>query len=155
MSVSTLNDIFYTIVESNRERVMTRRQAIEWVAISSRELYRNVAGVALALLSWGFGKGDRIAILAENRPEWAIADFACQLIGAVTVPIYSTLTGQQTAFILNDSRCRAIFVSTEQQLLKVQAILQQTALQRVLVMDPVQTAHAVNMEGLMLTGPMN
>jgi long-chain acyl-CoA synthetase len=155
MSVSTLNEIFYSVAESHRERVMMHRRDLDWVAISSQELYRDVAGVALALLSWGFEKGDRIAILAENRPEWAIADFACQLIGAVTVPIYSTLTGQQTAFILNDSRCRAIFLSTEQQLQKVQGIQEQTAIQRVIVMDPVETAHAVHMESLMLAGPLN
>src|SRR5215472_72919 len=155
MSVSTLNEIFYTVAESHRERVMMHRRALDWVAISSQELYRDVAGVALALLSWGLEKGDRIAILAENRAEWAIADFACQLIGAVTVPIYSTLTGQQTAFILNDSRCRAIFLSTEQQLQKVQGIKEQTAIQRVIVMDPVETTHAVHMESLMLAGPLN
>ena len=154
MSVKTLNDIFYAIVERNRERVMMHRQAIQWVAISSQELYRDVGGVVRGLSAWGLGKGDRIAILSENRPEWVIADFACQMIGAVSVPIYSTLTGEQTAFILSDSGARTIFVSSEQQLRKVQAIQGETRIERVVVMDAVETAHAVHMERMMRTGPV-
>ena len=97
MSLGTLNDIFLSIVESGRPRVMLHRQALQWVPISAQELYRNVTGVACALASWGIAKGDRVAILSENRPEWSIADFACQMLGAVSVPIYSTLTGEQLA----------------------------------------------------------
>ena len=95
MSIATLNDIFFAIVDRARERVMMHRQAIAWVPISSQELYRNVAGVSHAFDRWGIGKGDRVAILSENRPEWTITDFACQLLGIVSVPIYSTLTAEQ------------------------------------------------------------
>jgi long-chain acyl-CoA synthetase len=152
MSLATLNDIFYSIVDSGRARVMLHRQPIEWVPISSRELYRDVTGVACALGSWGISKGDRVAILSENRPEWAIADFACQVLGAVSVPIYSTLTAEQVAFILDDAGVRAIFVSTEQQLRKVQSIRERTPLEKVIVMDGVETAHAFHMERLMHDG---
>ena len=155
MSVKTLNDIFYAIVERNRERVMMHRQAIQWVPISSRELYRDVGGVVRSLSAWGLGKGDRIAILSENRPEWVIADFACQMIGAVSVPIYSTLTGEQTAFILRDSGARTIFVSSEPQLRKVQAIQGEVGIERVVVMDAVETAHAAHMERMMHAGPVS
>ena len=151
----TLNDIFFAIVESNRERVMMHRQAIQWVAISSQELYRDVGGVVRGLSAWGLGKGDRVAILSENRPEWPIADLACQMIGAVSVPIYSTLTGEQTAFILRDSGARTVFVSSEQQLRKVQAVQEESGIERVVVMDAVETAHAVHMQRMMHTGPVN
>ncbi len=153
MSIATLNDIFFATVDRGYERVMMHRQAIQWVSISSQELYRNVAGVAHALDRWGIGKGDRVAILSENRPEWTTADFACQLLGVVSVPIYSTLTGEQAAFILKDAECRAIFVSSEQQLRKVQAVQAQTLLEKVIVMDPVETAHAFSMAHLMHEGP--
>src|SRR6516225_1598725 len=133
MSLGTLNDIFYTIVERNRERVMMYRPALHWVSISSRELYRNVTGVARAFDGWGLTKGDRVAILSENRPEWTTADFACQLLGMVSVPIYSTLTDEQCAFILNDSGARVVFVSSEQQLRKVEAIRAQTQVETVVV----------------------
>ena len=153
MSLSTLNDIFLAIVDRGRERVMMHRQAIQWVSISSQELYRNVVGVARALDRWGIGKGDRVAILSENRPEWTTADFACQLLGIISVPIYSTLTTEQAAFILKDAECRAVFVSSEQQLRKVQAAQPQTLVEKIVVMDPVETAHAFSMAHLMHEGP--
>jgi long-chain acyl-CoA synthetase len=153
MSIATLNDIFFAIVERNHDRLMMYRPAIQWVSISSQELYRNVVGVARALDRWGIGRGDRVAILSENRPEWTTADFACQLLGVVSVPIYSTLTAEQTAFILKDGECRIIFVSSEQQLRKVQSIQPQTLLEKIVVMDPVETAHAFSMAQLMHEGP--
>lgn len=154
MSLSTLNDIFFSIVERNHDRVMLHRQAIQWVPISSREFYRNVTGVARAILSWGLSKGDRVAILSENRPEWMMADFACQLLGLVSVPIYSTLTAEQSAFILQDSGARVVFVSSEQQLRKVEAVRTQTPVEKIVVMDPVETVHAFHMDRLMLGGPV-
>jgi long-chain acyl-CoA synthetase len=152
MSLGTLNDIFFSIVDSGRERVMLHRQPIQWVPISARELYRNVTGVARALDSWGIAKGDRVAILSENRPEWTTADFACQMLGAVSVPIYSTLTDEQAAFILQDAGVRAVFVSSEQQLRKIQSIRERTPVERIVVMDAVETAHAFHMERLMHEG---
>src|SRR6202142_382568 len=122
MSLQTLNDILLAVCGSRRDRVMMQRQVLGWAPISSAELYRSVVGVARALESWGVGKGDRVAILSENRPEWTIADFAALALGAVTVPIYSTQTAEQTAFILNDSGARIVAVSTKNQLEKVLTI---------------------------------
>ena len=91
-----------------------------------------------ALRKWGVGRGDRVAILSENRPEWTIADFASLLLGAVTVPIYATLTAEQTAYILRDSGARVIFVSSETQLQKVLSIRDQTLLEKIVVMDAAE-----------------
>ena len=132
---------------------MMHREAIEWVSISAEEFYRNVVGVARALEGWGIGKGDRVAILSENRPEWTITDFACLAIGAVVVPIYSTLTDRQTANLLRDAGVRAIAVSTKQQLDKVLSVREQTFLERILVMDHVESAQAYPIHRLMLQGP--
>ena len=132
---------------------MMHREVIEWVSISAEELYRNVVGVARALEGWGIGKGDRVAILSENRPEWTITDFACLAIGAVVVPIYSTLTDRQTANLLRDAGVRAIAVSTKQQLDKVLSVREQTFLERILVMDHVESAQAYPIHRLMLQGP--
>ncbi|HZQ24913.1 MAG TPA: long-chain fatty acid--CoA ligase [Terriglobales bacterium] len=153
MTLRTLNDVFFSILERNQERLLLRRQAIDWVAISAREFYQHIGGVARALLTWGIGKGDRVAILSENRPEWAAADFASLLIGAVTVPVYSTLTDQQTADILRDSGSRVVFVSTQKQLEKILAIKDQTPVERIAVMDAVETAHADHLQRLMHDGP--
>lgn len=134
---------------------MLQREVLGWIPISSSEIYRNVVGLARTLELWGIRKGDRVAILSENRPEWTITDFAALSIGAVTVPIYATQTSEQTSFILNDSGARVVAVSTKNQLEKVLTIKQHTPLERILVMDPVETAHAVHMRGLMLHGPVN
>src|SRR5271165_2527733 len=153
MSLQTLNDILLAVSRSGRRRVMLQKGALEWVPISSAEIYRSVVGVARALQSWGVEKGDRVAILSENRPEWTITDFAALSLGAVTVPVYSTQTAEQTAFLLNDSGTRIIAVSTKSQLEKVLTVQQHTPVERVLVMDAVETAHAVHMQSLMLQGP--
>jgi long-chain acyl-CoA synthetase len=155
MSLQTLNDILFAIYNSRRDRVMLQKGALGWAPISSTEVYRSVVGVARALESWGIAKGDRVAILSENRPEWTITDFAALALGAVTVPIYSTQTAEQTAYILKDSGARVVAVSTKNQLEKVLTIQRHTPIERILVMDTVETAHAVHMQPLMLHGPVD
>ena len=153
MNLKTLNQIFFAVVDRNDRVVVMHRRSIQWVSISSSELYQNVVGVARALGEWGIAKGDRVAILSDNRPEWMIADFACLLMGAVVVPVYTTLTGEQTAYILQDSGARMVFVSTEKQLQKVQSVQEQTVLERMVVMDAVETADTAPMQQLMHKGP--
>jgi long-chain acyl-CoA synthetase len=153
MGLRTLNEIFFSMVERNDRVVVMHRRAIQWISISSAELYQNTVGVARALREWGICKGDRVAILGENRPEWTIADFACLLIGAVVVPVYTTLTGEQTAYILSDSGARAIFVSTEKQLEKVRGIQGNTGVEKIVVMDAVETPHVLPMQRFMQGGP--
>jgi long-chain acyl-CoA synthetase len=138
MSLATLNDIFFAATERNLDRAMLYRAAGKWLPISSSDFRRNVAGTLRALQRWGIQKGDRVAILSENRPEWSTADFAILLLGAVTVPVYATLTPEQTAYTLRDSGASIVFVSTEAQLRKIQAILPQTQIKRIVVMDHVQ-----------------
>jgi long-chain acyl-CoA synthetase len=135
MNLRTLNDIFFTIIERGSPKVVLHREADLWVPISSREFQERVVGVARALQTWGISRGDRVGILSENRPEWAIADFACLLLGIVVVPIYTTLTGEQSAYILRDSGARAIFVSNEKQSQKIAGVQNQTAIERIVVMD--------------------
>lgn len=153
--IGTLNDVFFTIVKRNQPRVMMQREANSWVTISSQELYQYVMGTARALHGWGIGKGSRVAILSENRPEWAIADFSALLLGAVTVPVYATLTDQQAAYILADSGARVVFVSTEKQLQKVLAIQSQTMVEKIVVMDAVESALAFHLQKFMKKGPLS
>ena len=111
--------------------------------------------------AWGIQPGDRIALLSENRPEWPIADMASLLLGAVTVPLYTTLTAEQTAFVLNDSGCRAIFLSSDQQLHKVLSILPRHKIEKIMVMDPWNSSaislrsrtHASTMDQTTSQGP--
>ncbi|HVI09991.1 MAG TPA: long-chain fatty acid--CoA ligase [Candidatus Binatia bacterium] len=138
MALATLNDIFFAATGRKVDRLMLYREAGNWMPISSLELHQHVAAAARALKKWGVGRGDRVAILSENRPEWTIADFSILLLGAVTVPIYATLTPEQTAFTLSDSGATVIFVSTEHQLRKMQSVLNQTQIRKIVVMDRVE-----------------
>ncbi len=138
MSIATLNDIFFAAIERDLDRIMLYRDAGSWRPIKSREFGVGVARTARALRAWGIRAGDRVAILSENRPEWPTADIASLLLGAVTVPLYTTLTAEQTAFVLNDAGCRAIFLSSDQQLHKVLSILNRTQIEKIVVMDPVE-----------------
>jgi len=83
-----------------------------WRPISHRTVLERVRRVALGLRELGIARGDRVAILSENRPEWAIADYACLTAGLTDVPIYPTLPAEQIPYILNDSGAVALFVST-------------------------------------------
>ena len=138
MSIATLNDIYFAAVERNLDRIMLYRDGGKWRPITSRDFGQSVARTARTLRAWGIRAGDRVAILSENRPEWSMADTAILLLGAVTVPLYTTLTAEQTGVLLNDSGCRVIFISSDQQLHKILAILPQTQIEKIVVMDPVE-----------------
>jgi long-chain acyl-CoA synthetase len=159
MSLNTLNGVFFAATERHLDRAMLYRDSGTWLPISSSDLRRNVAGTLRALQEWGVRKGDRIAILSENRPEWSTADFAILLLGAVTVPVYSTLTPEQTAYTLRDSGASVVFVSTELQLRKVQTILSETQIKKIVIMDRIQSPsdHGGNialMDPFMKQGPL-
>ena len=153
MNLQTINDLFFAIVDRGSERVMLSKQSGEWNSISSAEIYRSVVGVALALSKWGIKKDDRIAILSENRPEWAFAEFAAALLGAVVVPIYPTQTPEQVSYMLRDSGARVIFLSTLDQLKKFRSVKEQTAVEKCIVMDYVGVTEAVPMSRIMQEGP--
>jgi long-chain acyl-CoA synthetase len=134
--ISTLNDLFLRVASAaNPRSILWQSASSQWEPISSDQIYQRVRAVGETLRKWGVQKGDRVAIIAENRWEWAITDFAILAIGAVDVPIYPTLTGAQIAELLQDAGTRIAFVSTDKQFDKVNAVRAQTPLQRIVVMD--------------------
>jgi long-chain acyl-CoA synthetase len=107
-----------------------------WVDLSYREVADQVQDLSLGLLELGIGPGDRVAILSENRPEWAIADYACLAACCTDVPIYPTLPAKQAEYILRDSGAVAVLVSTDAQLEKVLAVRDRVpALRHVIAFD--------------------
>lgn len=112
-----------------------------WRSISHGEIEERVRRIALALPVLGVERGVRVAILSENRPEWALTDYAALCAGALDVPIYATLPPDQIAFILRDSGARAIFVSTAEQLAKILEIRSELpALSKIITFDEVELA---------------
>ncbi len=149
LNLKTLNDILFTIAGSNRERAMLIQDAAgAWHPISGAQIYQRVRAVAEAFTSWGIQKGDRIAILGENRWEWAVTDFATLALGAVDVPIYPTLTAEQIAILLADSGARIAVVSSLAQYEKVAQTRSQTAIEHIVLMDEAGTADAVTFSSL-------
>jgi len=110
---------------------------------STREWFDGVRDLALGLASIGVRPGERVAIMSESRPDWLLADFAILTLGAVTVPIYSTLTAAQARYIAADSGVRVAFVSTKSQLDKLQSVRHELpALETIVVFDPLDSASA-------------
>jgi long-chain acyl-CoA synthetase len=139
--LQTLNDVLALATGRGEQTVMFwQEKSGAWLPITSNELKRRVQSLVAAFKVWGIQKGDRIAILSENRWEWAVTDFAALALGAVDVPLYPTLTAEQAAYALRDSGARVAVVSTRAQYEKVASILTkngeaQTSVERILVMD--------------------
>jgi len=83
----------------------------QWLRIPGADIMRRVRAVALGLSALGVRRGDRVALLSENRPDWSVTDLAILGLGAVNVPIYTTQAPDQVRYILEDSGARVLFVS--------------------------------------------
>jgi long-chain acyl-CoA synthetase len=135
----TLNQLFFEAVSKfNRPDALQVKVSGAYKPISHKEVAERVRHAARGLSSLGVRRGDRVAILSENRPEWAIADFACLTSGMTDVPIYPTLPSDQIAYILKDSGAVAIFVSNRVQAEKIREIRGQVpALKTVIGFDEI------------------
>jgi long-chain acyl-CoA synthetase len=134
--ISTINDLFCRVAAAENPRaVLWQNELGQWLPISSDQIYQRVRALAEAFLSWGAKRGDRIALISENRWEWAVTDFASLAIGAANVPIYPTLTGEQVATLVHDAGCRIAVVSSRAQFDKLNAVRGQTDLERIVMMD--------------------
>jgi long-chain acyl-CoA synthetase len=155
METSTLADIFFASAAHDLDRHLMFKGTSGWQTISSRQFYSYVVNMARALKQWGIAKGDRVAILSENRPEWMIVDFACVTSGIVDVPIYATLTAEQTLYVLQNSGARVACVSTVEQLRKVQSIQAQTKLEKIVIMDDLEEVNVISIWGLLRQTTVN
>ena len=123
LTPGTLNTLFFdAIAQYNRPQAMQYKRDGAYVPISHQEIERRVRHVALGLAAAGVRPGDRVAILSENRPEWAMADYACLTSGVTDVPLYPSLPADQLPYMLNDAGAVAIFVSTAAQAAKIAEI---------------------------------
>ncbi|MBC7842730.1 MAG: long-chain fatty acid--CoA ligase [Gemmatimonadaceae bacterium] len=119
----TLTQLFFdAIAKFSKPAALRHKKDGAWRDISHASLLERVRHTSLALQELGLARGDRVAILSENRPEWAIADYACLTAGMADVPIYPTLPAEQMVHILNDSGAVAMFVSSTEQAAKIARI---------------------------------
>src|SRR5262245_61907509 len=139
MAADTLIGIFLDTVSSYRNpHQFMRKTARGWESISAERAFSDVESLGLALRELGVNRGDRVALLSENRYEWPVVDLAVLGLGAVTVPIYPTLTPAQVRFIVVNSEARVAIVSSAAQLDKMlEAAVGLPQIQAVVCMDTV------------------
>lgn len=131
----TLSELFLHAVENHaKPDAFLSKRAGRYQPLSSREALRQAAALALAFEKFGLRRGDRIALLSENRVEWTLTDYAALGLGAIDVPIYPTLPATDIEFILKDCGAKGVVVSTVEQLRKVRES-HLPELQFVLLMD--------------------
>ncbi|HEX6107632.1 MAG TPA: long-chain fatty acid--CoA ligase [Gemmatimonadales bacterium] len=119
-----MNELYFGTIDRYPDRPVALRIKREgrWVDISYRQMADQVQDLSIGLLELGVRPGDRVGILSENRPEWAIADYACLSACCTDVPIYPTLPAKQAEYILRDSGAVAVLASSDAQVEKVLAV---------------------------------
>src|SRR6478752_3087376 len=83
----------------------------QWQKHSTQEVLDKANQISLGLLKLGIQKNDKVAIVSMNRPEWVFVDNGISQIGAISVPMYPTITEDDYRYIFNDADVKAIFVS--------------------------------------------
>ncbi len=152
----TLAELFYYAREHhNRPDALTFKSDRKWKSISSDEIIDRAERIALGLRSLGVEKGDRVAILASNSPDWTITDAACQISGIVDVPIYTTLVPDSIGYILRDSGSKILFIENPALYENIRETLKSCEdLQKIVVFDgPLQNIpDAISLEDLVGLG---
>ena len=153
--LKSLNDVLARVTGRGESTVMLWLDADGvWKPITSVQLYGRVRALADALRAWGVKKGDRVALLSENRWEWQVTDFAVLAIGGVDVPLYPTLTPEQIGFMLRDSGAKVAVLSSREQFEKLEAAGELPELEHVVVMDEGSYENAVSFSELMATAEL-
>jgi len=148
----TVNDLFALVAGRGSVVTMQAQDASgTWQPITAEQLYGRVRALAEAFLGWGIAKGDRIAILSENRWEWAVTDFAALALGAVDVPLYPTLTPEQVGYMLRDSGAKVLVISSADLHANLKLAGELPELQHIVLMDAVEIAGTESFAKLMET----
>ena len=104
-----------------KQALFVKRQGL-YAPVTYQEGFENVKWFALGLSQLAIGENDFVALISGNRPEWVYADMGIMSIGAVNVPVYSTLTAPEIAYILKDAAAKIVIVENQDHLDKVLAI---------------------------------
>jgi long-chain acyl-CoA synthetase len=124
--VETLSQLFLNTVRTYvKEALLLVKKDGRYTPISTQEFARRVEHLSLGLADLGLTPGDKLVILSENRPEWTMTDFAVLSIGAITVPIYTSLMPEQIKYIINDSDAKIVVCSNRDLWLKIEAVRHQ------------------------------
>jgi long-chain acyl-CoA synthetase len=130
-------DLFFHQVNRLGDRVALRRKDYGiWHRVSWTEYGDKVRQVAAGLLSLRLEKGDRVAILGDNRPEWLICHLGAMTAGGATCGVYPTSAAEQVAYVVGHSEAKILFVENEEQVDKALQIMDELKVAQVVVWDP-------------------
>jgi len=136
-SAANFPALFFQQVEAQKDRVALRRKEYGiWNRISWKDYGEKVRIVAAGLISLGLERGDRVAILGDNRPEWLICHLAAMSAGFVTCGIYATSAPEEVAYVVGHSESKILFVENEEQVDKALQIVSDLDLKKIVVWDP-------------------
>ena len=149
---STLVEMFeQTVRKNNKPDALNFKKDIRWQSITSGEMLARIRWIALGLHSLGINRGDRVALLSANCPEWTLTDAGCQFCGAVDVPIYTTQAPSQVGYILNDSGARVFVIQNRAALDRIRDSIKDCAsIERFVFFDKegVEDKKAISLEEL-------
>lgn len=111
--------VSYQISQFDKKVALAKKENGEWITYSSRDLKKITDNLSMAFLNASISSGDKVAIISNNRPEWNFVDLALQQIGAISVPIYPTITPNDFQYIFEHAEVKMIFVGDDEILQKV------------------------------------
>ncbi len=135
--VTTLPAAFFEQVRKRGDALALRhKERGVWKRVSWNDYGAQVRKVASALAAFGLRRGENVAILGENRPEWLYCHLGIMAAGGTTCGIYATSSPEQIEYLLGHCDARVLFLEDEEQLEKVLEILPRTKIERAVVWDP-------------------
>lgn len=157
VAFETLTELFVNLKKKYegdaKKRAFARKPSTDdpYESITWNEAAGDIHTLAAYLARHGIEAGDRVAILSENRYEWAVFDLALQLIGGVNVSLYTSLPAGQVKYILQNSEAKMFFVSTGIQLKKAREVFDDCEhLNRIIAFDQPNIESYLDRPGVML-----
>lgn len=125
MEEKRIFDILTTYLKKhpNQDKALVKKENGEWKTYSIQEYVETTNIISYALIKLGIQKDDKVAIISSNRPEWNIMDMAIQQVGAVTVPIYPTISKEDYRIVINNSEAKFVMVEGLCVLNKIEEII--------------------------------
>ena len=111
MANTILDVITESLTKTKNDICFAKKKHGEWVTYNKKQYLEIAENIAYALLKLGVKRGDNIIIASENRPEWNFADLALLKIGAVSIPVYATISDEQLEIIMQETDAKIAFVS--------------------------------------------
>ncbi len=118
--IKTLFEFYYHQLDNNPKKdAFTQKEQGVWNSLSTQDFVNKANQFSSGLIQLGIQKGDRVAVIANNRTEWHLTDLAVQQLGIINVPLYPNITEADYEYILNDCGAKAVFISSEEILNKI------------------------------------